>query len=563
MILWHRYGYSQFIIINLKETTFSNRLTIFTMLKINAMKHLLLILSLLFSAAISAQNNSLVSQGTFFEGEPYLAVNPQNQQHLVAAWMGFQTGNKVVIKSTVSTNGGLTWTAPIGQPHVVSTYSSADVSLAFDRNGNVFMCYIDYDNENHSEGKVVVRKSTDGGVTWGSAVEVLSLLDCPNKLCLDRPWMVVDRSGGPNDGTVYVTNMNANQPTLVTPPYNPYVTVSTDNGASFAPPRFLDTLNFLSGSAIVQPMPSPTVASNGKFYAIYPSYVQSQSPFARMILASSTTACVDVNHQVAYQSASPLLTNNSTNALLKSGYLLRSNPNDANHLAFFFLSDADGDADIKMMETTNAGASWSAIKRINQDPIANGKLQDLVWADFDNDGDLVVVWRDRRNASGSTYGVPTEIYCAVRRNGAANFETDYRISSQQVNHEIVLEDKGNDFMNVAVQNDTAYAIWGDVRSGTLKIYVNKWNINNQSSNLYEIYSENEQLLYPNPAMVQVNLPETSLNGEFYLYETSGKIIEKGVIRSTSFDCQRLKTGTYFFKIVKGNSVEVYRFRVEK
>ena len=525
------------------------------------MKSFLILFVCLLTSPYFAQN-TLVSQGTNFEGEPYLAVNPQNQQHLVAAWMGLQIGNKVVIKSSVSTNGGVTWTTPTWQAHVVSTYSSADVSVKFDNSGNVFMSYIDYDNENHSEGKVVVRKSTDGGINWGNAIEVLSLLDCPNKVCLDRPWMAIDCSGGPFDGTIYITNMNANQPTLVTPPYNPYVTVSTDNGASFAPPRFLDTLGFLSGPSIAQPMPTPTVTSNGKFYAIYPSYVPSQSPFARLILASSTNACLDVNHQVAYQSASPFLANNATNSLLKAGYLLRSNPNDPNHLAYFFLSDLDGDADIKMMETTNAGTSWSAVKRVNQDPIANGKLQDLVWADFDNDGDLVVCWRDRRNASGSTYSVPTEIYCAVRKNGQADFEEDYSISSLQVDHDVILEDKGNDFMNVALQNDTAYAIWGDVRSGTLKIYLNKWNINNQSSSLYEVYKQNEQLLYPNPASQNVTLPESALNAEYYLYDINGKVIEKGILRSQVFDCQKYKNGNYFFKIVNQQGVSVYKFQIQ-
>jgi len=525
------------------------------------MKLRLLFWAFVLTVNINAQN-TLVSQGTVFEGEPYLAVNPLNQQHLVAAWMGFQLNNKVVIKSSVSTNGGISWSTPIWQEHIVPTYSCADVSVKFDRNGSVFMCYIDYDNQNFTDGKVIVRKSTDGGFSWGNAVEVLSLSDCPNKLCLDRPWMAIDCSGGTLDGSIYVTNMNANQPTLVTPPYNPYVSVSTDNGASFAPPRFLDTLGFFAGSSIPQPCASPVVTNTGKFYAIYPSYLPTQSPFARMILASSTTACLNVDHQVAYQSSTSFLASNATNSLLKAGYLLKSNPNDANHLAFFFLSDADGDADIKMIETTNAGASWSAIKRINQDPIGNGKLQDLVWADFDTDGDLVVCWRDRRNASGSTYDVPTEIFCTVRKNGMPNFEPDYAISSQQVNHNAVLEESGNDFMNVALLNDTAYAIWGDVRSGTLKIYINKWNIFSQSSNVYEVYSENEQFVFPNPSNTKIVLPESSFNSEYYLYTINGKMIEKGKLNSTTFDCQHLENGNYIFKIVRNNSVSVYKFQVQ-
>ena len=59
---------------------------------------------LLLSLATYSQN-TLVSGGTIFEGEPYLVINPQNQQHLVAAWMGFQLNQKVCIKSAVSMDG--------------------------------------------------------------------------------------------------------------------------------------------------------------------------------------------------------------------------------------------------------------------------------------------------------------------------------------------------------------------------------------------------------------------------------------------------------------------------
>jgi hypothetical protein len=519
---------------------------------------ILFIIFCFLTANFFAQN-TLVSQGTYFEGEPYLAINRQNQQQLVAAWMGFQVGNKVVIKSSVSTNGGMTWTTPTWQPHDVSTYSSADVSVKFDNSGNVFMSYIDYDNELFTAGKVVVRKSTDGGITWGNAIEAISLLDCPNKLCIDRPWMEIDCSGGPLDGTIYITNMNAKQPTLVTPPYNPYVSVSTDNGASFASPRFLDTLGFLSGPSVAQPMPSPAVTSNGKFYAIYPSYVPSQSPFARMILASSTTACVAVNHQVAYQSASPFLANNTTNSLLKAGYLLRSNPNNPNHLAFFFLSDSDGDADIKMMETSNAGITWSAIKRINQDPIANGKLQDLLWADFDSDGDLLVCWRDRRNGLGTSYAETSEIYAAIRPKDSLNFNLDYPISSQQIQYNSILENSGNDFMNTCLMNDTAYSIWGDVRSGSLKIYLHKWNIFSQVSTILEIPIMGNHTVFPNPSKNSIQIPENFIGKMYSIINLNGTSLQRDKVINSLIDISSLAAGTYLLKIDCETQYESIKF----
>ena len=46
-----------------------------------------------------AQNNVEVSNAAIFEGEPYLTHNPLNPQHLVAAWMGYQWNQKIVIKS--------------------------------------------------------------------------------------------------------------------------------------------------------------------------------------------------------------------------------------------------------------------------------------------------------------------------------------------------------------------------------------------------------------------------------------------------------------------------------
>ena len=124
----------------------------------------------------SYAQNTLVSNGQFFEGEPYLAIDPSNSQRLVAAWMGFQFNEKIVIKSAVSTDGGLTWSSPIWQAHQQAGNSSADVSLAFDGQGNLYMIYIDYDNINFSNGGIYCRKSVNAGQSWGAATLVRSII---------------------------------------------------------------------------------------------------------------------------------------------------------------------------------------------------------------------------------------------------------------------------------------------------------------------------------------------------------------------------------------------------
>ena len=89
--------------------------------------------------------------------------------------------------------------------------------------------------------------------------------------------------------------------------------------------------------------------------------------------------------------------------MIKKASKLITNPADNNHLVFITPDLMFGDVDIIMMESYDEGVSWSNPIRINDDLQGNGKMQDLVWADFDLDGDLVVTWRHRRNSSANGY----------------------------------------------------------------------------------------------------------------------------------------------------------------
>lgn len=515
---------------------------------------------IVFSASfITHAQNQNISNGPVFDGEPYLTINPQNTNHLVAAWMGFQAGQKITIKSAYSLDGGMTWSSPIFQPHQVIGNSSADVSLSFDLSGNVYMAYIDYDNVNFTNGGIYVRKSTNGGISWGPAVEAISTMDCPNKLCVDRPWMVIDQSGGANSGTIYVTSMNADQPTLVSPPYNPYLSVSTDGGAIFSSPRFLDTLGFYAGSTISQPMPSPSIAANGTFYAMYPAYEPvNQGPFAHLYLSKSNSAGVSLEHIDAYSGAG----NPISNSLLKRGSLFKCDPSDPNHMAYFYLSEINGDADIFFIESMNGGLSWTSPLRINQDPVSNGKLQDLVWADFDHDGDLAVCWRDRRNGSGNTYQETTEIYGVIRWKDSISFSSDFPISDTPASHDVVLEGDGNDFMNVRLLNDTLYAVWGDVRSGVLNIYLNKMSLLDGTSSISVISSESVRTpeIYPNPSSSRIYIKTEETFESFEICDASGKVVLKGnSFASEGIDIQTLKHGKYTLRLIIKNQFSEVSF----
>lgn len=501
----------------------------------------------LYSNLSFAQGNLQISTGAIFEGEPFIVCNPNNGQHLISAWMGFQLNQKITIKSSVSFNGGTSWSTPIFQSHLQNGYSSADVSLGFGLNGSVFMCYIDYDNVTFASGQIVVRKSTDGGLTWGSPVEAVNVTDCPSQLCIDRPWMVVDHL---NSGNIYVTSMNADQPALVTPPYHPYLTISSDGGQTFGTPKCLDTLNYLAGNTISQPTASPTLDGNGNFYGIYPSYLLSQSPWPQQVLASTQNGGISTQHHVIYQG-----TQIGVSQPLKRAGKLCADQAHAGHIAYVFLSQQNDQSDVYMMETFDGGTQWTPMTRVNQDPVNVPRVQDLVWADFNESGDLLICWRDRRNASADGYNQASEIFAASKIYGNSSFGLDYALSSQAAAHDTILEGSGNDFMSVCFQGDTAYAVWGDVRSGNLKIYLNKWNVLTQAGTSHVITDEEQLYLYPNPVENKLTLPDILLNAKWGIYNERGELVlQSGPHFEKTMHLDFLKPGSYYLESKLGSKI---------
>ena len=490
--------------------------------------------------------NQNISNGFVFDGEPYLSINPNNLQHIVIAWMGWKLNNRLVIKTKVSFDGGQSWSATNNLPHTVTTYTSADVSIEFDNNGNLYASYIDFTGYdiNPFNGGIYVCKSSDGGLTWGNPVEVININSDPNKRPIDRPWISIDQSNGANQGNIYITSMNAKGAIA---DYNPYLTVSIDGANSFNQWRYIDTTNWLAGPYISQPMPTNCVSANGTFYVAYPSYVPSQSLYAQFILASSTDGGNSLSHNSMFFSSTSV-----SDSLAKTGYLLRADPSDPNHLAFFYLDVTYGDIDVFMRESFDAGTNWTSPIRINDDAISNDRMQDLLWADFDNDGDLAVSWRDRRNGADSTYETAYEIMCSVRDKDSTNFSANFLITDQIVAYDTILTKSGNDFMCIKLVNDTLNAVWGDTRTGKLNIWFQRMSLEGVILSTKKISTEKnpEIFIYPNPSSSVIYIKSDQLK-KVNVYNIIGeKIIVKmnknGILK---IDLSNFTNGTYLIEAI--------------
>lgn len=503
--------------------------------------------------------NQNLSNGNIFEGEPFLSINPNNSQHLVVAWMGFDFPDRIAIFTRTSFDGGKTWLQKVKIPHENLVFSSADPCMDFDSDGNIYLVYIDFlrPAEITQSGKLLIRKSTDGGLTWEESITIMDVNSDPGKKALDRPWIAVDKSGNENSSTIYVTSMNAKG--VVTPPFNPYVHISYDGGNTWQPWQYLDTTNWLSGNIIKQPMPTPTVSANGTFSAIYPSWVFSQSLFARYIHVSSSDGGKTFEYHPVFNVNSP-----PQDTVSKHGYLLINNPADENHLAFFYFAKTHGDTDVFMRESFDLGKSWSTAIRVNDDVIGNNRLQDLVWADFNKNGDIAVTWRDRRNATDSTFFTSSEIWGTIRLKNTENFSTNFKISDELVPYDTILgAASGNDFMSCSMVEDTLYAVWGSNQDGTLDIWFQKIQTKNGIPTSIKYFRELNQSsisIFPNPAKKTITICGEKIQ-TVWLYSAQGKLVMKKKTNSDSpiLDISNQPKGTYFLRIKSESDTHQQRF----
>jgi hypothetical protein len=304
-------------------------------------------------------------------------------------------------------------------------------------------------------------------------------------------------------------------------------------------------------------MCSPAISSSGVFYGIYPSYVPSQSLFSQAFLVRSSDGGNSLTHKLVRTVNPPTQNSNYPNA--KKGALLITNPANANHMASIYPSAETGDIDIYLIESLDEGSTWTTPQRINDDPVSNGKMQDLLWADFDQDGDLVISWRDRRNGASGTYETSSEIWAAVRHNDSSQFQPNFQLTNQLVVFDSVLNESGNDFMCINIEHDTIYAVWGDVRNGDLNIWFQKTDLNGNLLSVQSLANHTELLVvaYPNPMVDELTVEAHNWK-TIKLYNTAGQVVKQkkntGNQYKVNLNTKHLANGTYVLEIIAPNNI---------
>jgi Secretion system C-terminal sorting domain len=498
------------------------------------MKKIILLLCFVITSICSAQTNTNISNFSFWDTEPYIAINPTNPNNLIAAWMRASIGGLSAAVS-YSTNAGSTWSTPYNTPHLYSNFTSADVSIAFNSSGEAFLSYIDAAISNDS-GYVMVAKSTTSGATWGAGVKVMSLLSSSDQP-IDRPWLTIDNSGGAFNGRLYMVTKSVEAGTL---PHHIWMKYSSDNGVTWSTQTIVDAS--IPTNLITNAMGVPTVGADGSLYIGYPSYDPASSIYPRIICMKSTDGGITLLPHIvtSFTAASAL-----TDTLYQPSSTLSANPTVAGNIIFSVIDQRNGDPDVLSFHSNDGGITWSTSPvRVNDDAIANGVGQDMSWAGFSSTGKYAVTWRDRRNTGGISTSA-FEMYSSISLDGGLSFSPNYNLNS--VPSPYINIQKGNDFIGVCLDDNFIYNDWCDYRTSNTEIFFNKSPL----TVFTEIATPSMQdeiamKLFPNPTAENATLLFTVKEKDFLeitLTTMKGKLIKKITAQHFNAGSQQIEINT--------------------
>ena len=377
--------------------------------------------------------------------EPHLAVNPTNSNNVVAAAKDWRpTTNEKLIWIYTTFDGGATWiNQPITYTAAAGVVNSSDTIVQFDALGNVYVNSLVYNAT--APGNYVVS-STNGGLTWSTAVQVDSGDD-------DKNWMAVDNNPtSPFFGRLYVCWWD-------TTGSNNYCSYSSNRGATWS-------ARVLVGSWS-QGFLYPVVNPNGFVYIFFKS-------------GSAYRVIKSTDGGVTWGAATNAVSGASTIGSNRAGRAWRVNSMQAaaagpeGNLYLVWLdtrNNATNGWDIYYTRSTDGGTTWSVPTRLNDDPTGLVRDQFEPAISVAPNGRVDVQWSDMRDDPANTVA---HIYYTNSTDRGATFASSQQVSTAASNLSIGIpadsNGSGGDYNGIASHNDGAWMAWTDTRNSAEDIY---------------------------------------------------------------------------------------------
>ncbi|MDQ6695741.1 MAG: glycoside hydrolase [Chloroflexota bacterium] len=455
--------------------------------------------------------------------EPTLAVDPTNPNNIIAAAKDWRTGPKQVWDYH-STDGGKTWADSHLDLQASELPNQSDPVLAFDAQGTAYMSVIAYNQNDLSVGGIVVARSTDVGQTWSKP----TLVSADSKtLFNDKEWLTIDRGSNPaTHGNIYVTWTLFTTVNPRTERGDIFISRSTDGGKTFSARKLVSSQQQgdTQGSF-------PAIGPNGEVYVLY--YSGSGAVDAD---SAEQGAEAPVPAPPAQTGRDSLWIARSTDggqtfgSPRKVATVVRPNsPLPNSHFRLFVLpvlmvdpksgevyatwnDAASGISNIQQVHSTDGGQTWSAQKRVNDDPSPN-RDHFFPYSTAGSDGTLHTVWLDRRDDPANKRYRP---YYSRSTDGGATYSANMPLTAVSSDPDVGFEGSLlGDYIAVDTSADGSrvYAAWVDTRNGDQDIYFSTFSAHGASPQAASTVSVDTRLP---PVAVPSPQPLTGFDNEAFL-----------------------------------------------
>jgi len=386
--------------------------------------------------------------------------------HLVAGWNddGQFLSTLSLTGYGYSTDGGRSWTDGGVIPAIPDGgLNIGDPDVKADRAGNFYFATLAIRPDGVSI--VGVARSSDGGRTFSVPVEASVGASNPADF-QDKEFMTVDNSGGPYDGTIYVTWTDF----LANPPPGTFDQImlarSTDGGRHFSKAIPVSPPGGFQASI-------PRVGPHGELYVLYADFDLSGLRLSKSSDGGRTFGADGLDN--TWIGGFDLIGTSNLNCgrrVMKGNIRTWEMPSLAvnpvnGEVYVVYASNPPGpdQSDIYLIRSADGGVSWSRPARVNDDNTQNDQFFSFVTTA--PDGTLGISFYDRRNDPAN---LKIDKYLAISHDGGRTFEPNIRMSTvSSPIPPIETYDRCYmaDYDQLVADEQNFYATWGDNRNQAL------------------------------------------------------------------------------------------------
>jgi hypothetical protein len=369
----------------------------------------ILSLLILFGTPVVAQyTNVRINNPTSRDPEEVsIAINPTNPLNLIAG--------ANLRYYYYSTDGGASWSQ--GQ---LPTGTWGDPCVIFDAKGQAYYGHLSNPHGGFFIERIIVHRSSDGGKTWYDSAGIG--YNSPKQQ--DKDWLACDMTTSPFRNNVYVawTEFDAYGSAKATDSSRILFSRTTDGGKTWSLPlRVSDQGGNCLDSDSTDEGAVPAVGPNGEVYLawsgprgiMFDKSTDGGVSFGTDVFVTSQPGGWDFNIPgISRCNGMPVTACDVSNSPYRGTvYVMWSDQRNG----------ADN-TDVFLIKSTNGGATWGSVKRVNDDTTKSHQF--FPWMTIDQaTGYLYFVFYDRRNSSGNA----TDVYLARSTDGGETF-ANFKIS---------------------------------------------------------------------------------------------------------------------------------------